>query len=276
MIQDADIDNSTIKRRKRISPFRNIKDLEGEIIQFMNVHKANVSNHAKRLSDYFEMCCFNNIVKFYSVRGYEVEIENLQAGGYRYKLSPQGNQENFSNFKVTKKSKKGELEQFGIYHNLAIQSSHQNDIYSTPDISIINYGSIKKDNTHYAAKRSLSYVPNSELVSFCEVKNFQPFPELMFNFIGIVNELMLPIMKQEQSSTKTKHIAPSLMISGKPNEHAKKIKKSLEARYCINIIFDLFGSTNNPFSRDQMRMLKIIQVSEKHRAAIYIEQQLPF
>jgi hypothetical protein len=26
-------------------------------------------------------------------------------------------------------------------------------------------------------------------MSFCEVKQFNPFPELLFNFIGVLNEL---------------------------------------------------------------------------------------
>lgn len=227
----------------------------------MNIHKAGFSNHAKRISDYFEMCCFNYIVKFYKAKGYEIEIENLQSGNYRYKCSTQGNQENFSNFKISKTL--GDVKhEFGIYHNLAVESYHEKLIYTTPDISVIKHGKIEHNQDHYGGSKKLSYVANENIVTFCEVKQFYPFPELMFNFIGTINELKHDIMSNKQTTLSPVHIAPSLMVSGKPNPHTLKIKESLEARYCINIIYDLFVSTSHPFSKHQIGNLKTIQTTK--------------
>jgi hypothetical protein len=251
-------------RRRKISPFRNVAELEKEIQEFMNIHKTSFSNHASRISDYFEMCCFNYIVRFYDEKDYIVSIENLQDNKYRYKCSTQGNQENFSHFNVSKE-KNGATHHFEIHHNLAVQSSHEPGIYTTPDITVIKGQSIEIDEDFYAGKKKLSYVGNVNLVTFCEVKQFHPFPELMFNFIGTVNELRPTHLDWSHPTLEPAHIAPSLLISGKPNSHALKIKGSLEERYCVNIVYDLFTSTYHPFTRYRIRELKTI----KPKKAIY-------
>jgi hypothetical protein len=253
-----------VKKPKAISPFRNVKELEEEITQFMNIHKAKIANQANRMSDYFEMCCFNYIVKYYTSKGYIIEVENLQAGKYRYKCSTQGNHENFSNFKISK-TKKGETFKYGIHHNIAVQSAYQKDIYTTPDISVINYGSIEEDEEHYEGKRKLSFVANANLVTFCEAKQYTPFPELIFSFIGVLNELKPDIMNKTQQNLPVRHLAPSLMISGKPNDHVEKIKRSLESRHCINVIFDLFAPVAHPFSSSRISFLKSIRVADDYR-----------
>ena len=52
------------------------------------------------------------------------------------------------------------------------------------------------------------------------------------------------------------HIAPSLMISGKPNKQTTRIKQSLEGRYCINIIYDLFYTGSFTFSKGNVNNLR--------------------
>ena len=48
---------------KTTSPFKEKALLEKEIIEFVNKFKATVSNQATRMSDFFEMSCFNHIVQ---------------------------------------------------------------------------------------------------------------------------------------------------------------------------------------------------------------------
>ena len=43
---------------------------------------------------------------------------------------------------------------FEIHHNLTVQSGHQEDIYLTPDISVINKDSIVSDKDHYLVENS--------------------------------------------------------------------------------------------------------------------------
>lgn len=240
---------------KTNSPFRDVKLLEAEITKFINTFKATVATQANRVSDYFEMSCYNLVVRFYKNNGYEISIKNLKDGKYYYKCSPAGLQSRYSYFQVSKSLGKTKYE-FEIQHNLAAQSSFDKDIFTNPDIIVIKKGTSKTTKNYYEINRRFSYVKNKDVITFFEVKNFNPFPELIFNFIGIVNELRKEILTNNSTTKKPKHLAPSLMVSGKPNKQTHRIKISLESRYCINILYDLFDSGLLVFSKKNQTMLK--------------------
>lgn len=243
------------KPEKTTSPFKDFALFEREITEFANKYKTIVVNQAKRTSDYFEMSCFNYIVRFYELNGYLLEVKNLQAGKYRYKCSPAGIQSNFSYFEAT-------IEQddkkhfFEIQHNLAAQSSQDPKLFTSPDISVIIKGKVKNTKEYYDTKTTFSFVENQHLMTFCEVKQFNPFPELLFNFMGVLNELKIEYMTDDGVELKPLHLAPSLMISGKPNKQTQRIKESLENRYCINVIYDLFYTGTFTFSRGNVNLLR--------------------
>lgn len=237
------------------SLFKDSKEFEKELIEFSNKFKMTIVSHSKRISDYFEISCFNHLVKFYELNGYTLLVDNLQSNQYRYKCTTMGIQSNFSNF-VAQKTFEGKLEEFEIQHNLAVQSSHDKELFTTPDISIIKKGKVIVVDDYYDTKRKFSYVKNTDFITFCEVKNFTPFPELLFNFIGVVNELQKNIINNQNKKSKLTHISPSLMISGKPNKQTLRIKNSLESRYRINIIYDLFYSGTQTFSKSKFKNLK--------------------
>lgn len=245
------------KKVKRNSPFKDVKLFEKEITDFINKFKATVATHSKRISDYFEMSCYNDIVRFYSLKGYSITIQNLQQNEYRYKCSTAGIQTNFSHFLagIIHDSK---MEKFEIHHNLAVQSSHDTELFTSPDITIIKEGMVQTTIGYYDSKKRFSFVSNSNMMSFCECKQFNPFPELLFNFIGVVNELRREIVDNTFEEIIPVHIAPSLMISGKPNKQTVKIKNSLENRYCINIIYDLFYSRTVTFSKKNLNSLRTV------------------
>lgn len=243
------------KPAKKTSPFKDYKLFEKEIAEFANKYKTIVVNQAKRTSDYFEMSCFNYIVRFYELNGYLLKVKNLQAGKYRYKCSPSGIQSNFSHFEasIEQDDKKHSFE---IQHNLAAQSSQDPNIFTTPDISVIIKGKVKNTKEYYDTKTTFSFVENHNLMTFCEVKQFNPFPELLFNFIGVLNELKIEYMTDDGVELKPLHLAPSLMISGKPNKQTQRIKDSLESRYCINVIYDLFYTGTFTFSNGNVNLLR--------------------
>lgn len=240
---------------KKTSPIKEFALFEKEIKDFANKYKTTVVNHAKRTSDYFEMTCFNYIVRFYELNGYTLEAKNLQSNKYRYKCSPAGIQSNFSYFEASIKIGRRTL-RFEIQHNLAAQRSQDKKIFTTPDISIIKKNKVKYTREYYDTKTTFSFVENKDLMTFCEVKQFNPFPELLFNFIGVLNELKVEYMTGNGVTPPSIHIAPSLMISGKPNKQTTKIKESLEERYCINIIFDLFYNATFTFSKRNINDLR--------------------
>lgn len=269
------------------NPFKKVEDFENEINDFLKRNKTFISNQGNRISDYFEMSCYNHIVRFYQNQGFALEVKNLIAKKFKYKLSPSGYPENFSFFEIRLRNIfKEQVKEicFEIHHNLTVQSGHQNDIYLTPDISVINKDSIVSDKDHYLVENSTKkycYVENNNLQTFCEVKNFNPFPELLFNFIGLYNELKKEVLDKELQREFPLHLAPSLMISGKGNIHSEKIKKSLERRYRINLLFDLFEHGLRSFSIYNSKYLNQIgsiqpKLFEPTFIQLIDEEDLPF
>ncbi len=250
--------------RKPKSPFKDIRLLQYEISNFLSAHAATISNHAERISDYFEMSAYNSVVKHYDNNGYSITINNLIDGKFKYKLSPAGYPSNFSYFTAQKTyTYKGTVTNhiFEIHHNLTVASGRSSGIYVTPDISIINQGTITNltdPKYFFSGSRKYCYVDNSNLKSFCEVKNLNPFPELLFSFIGLLNELKPKVFDGQTLKTKPYHIAPSLMLSGGGNYHVREIKKQLLDRYNINIFYGLFYSHSQAYSaRNSANVIKI-------------------
>ncbi len=210
------------------------------------------------------MSCYNNIVKFYENNGYKAYPKNLINNEFKYKLSPTGYPMNFSYFEIQKeynyKMSKKKFS-FEIHHNIAVASALNKNLYITPDISVISINSIKKlnnPNYFFSGSRGYYYVPNEKLQSFCEIKNYNPFPELLFSYIGLFHELKNEIFNKETSFQNPKHIAPSLLISGGGKYHTNLIKEELMKRYDINIFFGLFYSKNQTYSRNKMSTIKKI------------------
>ena len=103
---------------------------------------------------------------------------------------------------------------------------------------------------YYETRKGLSYFTNDNVISFCEVKNLIPFPELMINFIGTVNELKPKCLSSETPEKGSIDLAPSLMMSGSYSKSTRRIKHSLEKRYYVNLLDNLFeSSTNSAFRK---------------------------
>lgn len=237
------------------SPFLDRSILENRITFFLSKHRTTIFNNKNRISALFEMGCYNDITEYYESRGYSSSIENLKEGKFRYKLSAAGNPHNFSYFKISKRrnARNGMITEnsFEIHHNLAIQSRHSNGIFVVPDISVICCNSIAEllDIRYFCrGLRAYYYVMNENLQTFFECKHLNPFPELVFSFSGVYNE----IESGHRPNKLPKHIAPTLLISGQPNFHLLQIRDALQSRYKLNIVYGLFSHSfkshirNNP------------------------------
>lgn len=238
------------------NPFKDIKQLERDVETYLRKNRSAIYNNSKRISDFFEMACYNNIVRFYENNNYDVEIKNLQKNKFNYKCTTAGNPAKYSYFEV--KRKLGSLEYiFEIRHNVNVQSYHNSDTFTTPDICIIKPNSILESDDFYDSNLKYYYIENKALISFCEVKNFNPYPELLFNFIGVVNELRPHLLRKVNRSGKS-HIASTLMISGKSNKHADRIVSNLQGRYHINVLSDLFNIGGITFGRHAIKKVKTV------------------
>ena len=218
------------------SPFKDVAEFESELIKFSNKFKTTLAEHSKRISDYFEMSCYNMIIRYYENKGYTTSVENLISGRFRFKCSPSGHLDKFSFIKLSKDGKT-----YRLYHNASVQSAHDKDVYTTPDIVVAVDEKPSETTDYYKTKARFTYLPNSSIKTFCEAKHLTPFPELMISFIGTVNELKpLCIRAKEGDKVDADHIAPSLMMSGTLSKPTERIAKSLRNRYYVNIFSDLF------------------------------------
>ncbi len=228
---------------RRKGPFKDASILIRDIELFLTKHSSLFKSQGTRISHFFEMSCYNYVVKFYENNGFIVSPQNLKVGVFRYKISATGNPDNFSYFLISK-NVKGSLYEFEVHHNLSIECAHESDIFYTADISVIKKDSIERINPPtYSARRSSCKSVNLE--TFFEVKHLSPFPELLFSFTGIPDSFLT----KNPRSNIVQHLAPSLLMSGRANFHAEKIKKYLENRYGINIILNLFGTPSAVYSK---------------------------
>ena len=222
--------------RPKASPYKSVDDFEKELISFANKYRIIVAEHSRRISSYFEMSCYNMIIRYYELNGYKAYSKNLISNRFRFKCSPSGLLKNFSYMELSKGNKI-----FRIYHNASVQSAYDTGVYTTPDIVVSEDSDPSITTDYYNSKRKFSYLSNKQMITFCEAKHIMPFPELMISFIGTVNELMPLCLKTNRRRRKeTIHIAPSLMISGCLSKPTERIAQSLQRRYYINVLGDLF------------------------------------
>ncbi len=215
-------------------------DFERELTDFSNSYGMLLAEHAKRISDYFEMTCYNLVIRYYEKKGYELKVQNLQGGKFKFKCSPTGLLKHFSYFKATKQGDQGVDEVIYIYHNATVQSAFDEKVFTTPDIVVSNSNIPAETKDYYATKKTLSYIPKESLITFCEAKHLVPFPELMVNFIGTVHELKPDCVDDHKEHPASAHIAPSLMMSGTFGRPTKRIQQSFEKRYYVNFFDNLF------------------------------------
>lgn len=224
--------------KKSRSPWVDKSELIKDIKDFIEKSGGFFRQNANRMSDFFEMAAYNSIVTFYKEKGYGIQPVNLKKGIFRYKLSPSGIAENFSYF-IAQKDGYDAVE---IHHNLKVESAHENHIYYTPDISVCwNKGAITVTQKN---KRRHSYIPKDKAISFFETKHHNPFPELLFNFSGLVLEIMPGLIEKKlkccsiddgNRDCDSGHLTPGIIISGILNDYTKKIRDSLMQRYKYNI-----------------------------------------
>jgi len=225
------------------TPFKDRNLLIKDIETFLHKNSALFRGQGSRISHFFEMNCYNYVVKFYQSHGFMVSPQNLDSGVFKYKISAAGDPSNFSYFLVTKKIGK-EVYEFEVHHNLALECAYEDEIFYTADISVIKKNSIeRKQPSTYSVKRS--YCKSKDLETFFEVKHLAPFPELLFSFSGIPNSFLTTDGRVD----KPRHLAPSLLMSGRPNFHSEKIKEYLQKRHGINIILNLFRTPSAVYSK---------------------------
>ncbi len=247
---------------KTKSPFKDNSLLKQQIQRFLSKHQALFAQEARRTSSFFELAAYNDLIKFYETNGYTAIPQNLRGTNrqFIYALSPNAKPSNCSFFLVEKRYAKSNSAVFEIRHNLRIQSAHDPNIFVSPDYAVIEKDGITSIRLSYYrnGKTDFFYVPAKQLKTFCETKHYPPSPELILNFVGLINELMPMLMVGNFPKKNPKHCGPSLFVSGVGNAHLAKIKSSLASRYKANIFMGLFAYPSQVYSRsNQVNIHKI-------------------
>ena len=242
---------------KRTTPFKDAAEFEKDLKDFANKFRLTLAEHSRRISDYFEMTCYNLVIRYYENKGYSLEVKNLQKGDFRFKCSPVGYLEYFSFFKASKTNSNGDKDIIYIFHNATTQSAFDDKVFTTPDIVVSKSDIPDVTTDYYLTKHKLTYISKENLVTFCEAKHLTPFPELMINFIGTVHELKPDCINDVGGDVGSDHIAPSLLISGTFGKPTRRIQKSFERRYFVNFLDNLFDddSVRLFYSMSQMDMI---------------------
>lgn len=211
----------------------------------MSKHHAQFAQEASRTSSFFELAAYNDLVKFYETNGYDIAPQNLKGKTQQfvYALSPKAKPENCSYFTAERNYQNGDSFTFEIRHNIRVQSAHDPKIFVSPDYSVIEKETVTSARFphYYNGKIDYFYVAAKDVKTFAEAKHYAPSPELVLNFVGIINELMPGLMTGQFPKKKPKHCGPSLFISGVGNIHLGRIKESLGNRYKANIFMGLFA-----------------------------------
>lgn len=259
---------------KKTTPFKAPADFEKDLADFSNRYRVLLAEHSKRISDYFEMTCYNLVIRYYEKKGYELEVQNLQANTFKFKCSPTGLLKNFSFFKATKKGNQGVEDVVYIYHNATVQSAFDDKVFTTPDIVVSKTNVPSETKDYYTTKKTLSFIPQKSLVSFCEAKHLSPFPELMVNFIGTVHELKPECVNDYAAHSDSDHIAPSLMMSGTLGKPTKRIQTSFEKRYYVNFFDNLFEDVSVRWFLSKYGIEQIATLGKKSDKAPLSEPQV--
>lgn len=241
------------------SPFLDNSLLQQEIEGFLTRFRTTFAQQVQRTSAFFEIACYNDLVRYYEAMHFEVTPQNTtpRSKEFVYALSTNAKPENCSYFLAERTySSIGDMA-FEIRHNLRIQSAHDDGVFVCPDYVVINPGTLtsRRDPNHYNGKVDYDYVPAAEVQTFAETKHYAPSPELILNFVGLVNELLPDLMVGNVPSSAPKHLGPSLFISGAGNSHHERIRTSLAKRYSINIFLGLFARRTQAYAANNQRNL---------------------
>lgn len=207
--------------------------LENNAKLFVQSYGYFLRQNAKRISGLVEVAVYNSITSYYESLGYELKVENPgPRRSFKYKLTANGLNENYSHFSATKAGTDTLL----IQHNIRLQSSHDDHLYYTADAVVCTVAAAKTEMQK--SGRRHSYVAKSGIITFAEVKHLIPSPEFIFNFSGLVLEFAPDFINGTVAkSDKSVHPAPMIVFTGVAGKHAERIGDALRTRYGFNVIF---------------------------------------
>jgi len=223
-----------MEKRKKLTDL----DVKKRISDFLSKHDTILSNYRSRLSGFYEMMMYNEVVRSYEELGFQAKPQGVKDGIFKYKLVSSGYVKNFSYFELSYKNNS-----FWIIHNLKVEAKGYKNSYITPDISIVIPDKIQRA---VISRKKQDYIENSNLVTFFECKLMPPFPELLASFVGLtycIKPNFLTQYKNTDYLKKGKHVNPSLLCAGNGSMHANIFKNEILEKHSVNICINLSYKT---------------------------------
>lgn len=214
-----------------------LSQVEGHVKRFLRGYGKRLADQTDKIAYFCQMTAYNAYVRYYRDElGWSVFVKQTKNDKFRYKLQPTGNPHNYSFFEL---SKDGET--IWVLNNVQVESAHDAWHFFAPDIVVSRAASIISHKAAIARKvgyeRTVYSVKNADLVTFGEVKNIAPYPELLFSFQGLVFELMPEVFFNRMPlRASADHPAPALLCSFEGSRHAKIVLHTLESRFRVNVL----------------------------------------
>ena len=207
--------------------------------QFFSSEKPSLSSFGSRVNQTFEAYIFARLIRRYRDVGWKVTIQNPTFYGkkqLRLKFSTRGRPQNYSFVECERDGVRCQ-----IRHQLRVATRADDGSGSANiccDLVII-------DDLDLSAFSTFSALPNSNLISFGEVKHMSAYAELIAGFIGMVHELQPDRLQPVRiPSWKTgPHLPPFLSVSGVLYATAKGLRETIVQRqfdldiYCFDDSF---------------------------------------
>jgi len=230
-----------------------VEGVEKKAKEFAKKHFAIYNKKKRELSASFEIGCFHALLNYYQGVGYDVSVENLVNGEYRYLTTPNGNPSNFSYISLC-----GEDGYFELRQQVRVHSHLDGDIAFAPDIAVLFKGSeisAIKDDDYASGKRPFYTVSSKSVVAVHECKSMVPFPELLVSFIGMfvtahgwyrdTDDNESPLSKSGL------HLAPTMFVGGTASAMHLRMIRAIERSYPVNIVVGLHQGTWNLYSNNR-------------------------
>ena len=202
--------------------------------KFFYKEKPRLNSFGNVVNQVFEAYTFASTIKWYEKNGWKVNIVSpviKKKRIFKLKFSTKGIPNRYS-YAICEK----EGDKCQIRHQLrvATKSFKEKNKYRANiccDVVVLNDIDLSGYFTDMA-------IPNSNLISFGEVKHMSAYAELIAGFIGMVHELQ-PIRLKKRRIKKWKmgsHISPYLNVSGFLQHTAKGLNETIESRkYDIDV-----------------------------------------
>jgi hypothetical protein len=199
---------------------------------FVKRHQITFVKLGSRQTQILELAAIVGVSQHYVANAFDVEIQNPRNGSeFVVKSSTRGHPSEYSRVACSKATDCVEL-----HTNVSVRGAHDQGVYCV-DVGIVEVSSIPRTR----GRDNWTYVENSDLRSFVEVKKLVVYPMLLAQFLGIVHEIKPEFLSGVQSEDfgSGGHLPPTLISLGRFSGNSRHIAETFVQRG-----FNLLIATN--------------------------------